>query len=298
MYKAKKGIAPIVAIIIALLVLGGGGAYYAVKKQKERKTPPGKEETEHSKMTKDEMMKHENAATKKSEVVLTLSALNSSNQPGRATLTNVDGRKTKIVVEVGSGLAGTAQPAHMHIGSCPNPGAVTYPLKNVVNGRSETMLDVSLLALKEKLPLAINIHKSAKEAKIYVSCGDLPKTEFDNLDETMMMKMKDEMMKKGEGMMDAVITGQKTHKIEMTQSGFSPKELTIKKGDTVEFVNKDSARHWPASGVHPTHKLCPGFDAMKGVDAGKTYSFTFNEAKTCPFHDHLSPNLFGKIIVE
>ena len=290
MQKQKKGIAPIVALIIVLLALGGGGAYYAVKKQKERRVPPGKEEVK-DKMGGGEMM------AKKHAVSLSLGALNNSNQSGRATLTDVDGKKTKVIVEIGSGPAGATpgspQPAHIHTGACPNPGAVVYPLKNVVNGRSETMLEVSLLTLKEKLPLAVNVHKSATEAKVYVSCGDLPKAEFDKLDESMMMKMKDGVMKKGEGMMES-----KTHKIEMTPSGFSPKEVKIKKGDKVEFVNKDSRKRWPASGVHPIHLLCPGFDAMKGIGAGETYSFTFNEVKDCPFHDHLSPNLVGKIKVE
>ena len=296
----RAGIAPIVALIIVLLALGGGGAYYAVKKQKERGAtpPPGKEGV------KDNMMDKGDGMMKKNTVSLSLNVLNNSNQSGSATLTDVDGKKTKVVVEVGSGPAGTAQPAHIHIGACPNPGAVTYPLKNIVNGRSETMLDVSLLTLKEKLPLAVNVHKSAAEAKVYVSCGDLPKAEFDNLDEAMMMKMKDEAMmsaeggsatggKKGEGMMEP-----KTHKIEMTPTGFAPKEIVIKKGDKVEFMNRDSRKRWPASGMHPTHLLCRGFDALEGIGAGAIYSFTFTEAKTCPFHDHLFPNLFGKIIVE
>lgn len=121
-----------------------------------------------------------------------------------------------------------------------------------------------------------------------------------------MMQNKDEMMKKGDemienGMMktnENMMIGPKTHKVEMTSAGFSPKELKIKKGDAVEFVNKDSRQRWPASGVHPAHQMCPGFDALKQMSPGETYSFTFNETKTCPMHDHMMPNLFGKIIVE
>jgi len=293
MHTPNKGIAPIVALIIVLLALGGGGTYYAVKKQKERKTPPGKTE-----MKEDKSKGESEMMAKKHEVSLSLSALNNSNQSGRATLTDVDGKKTKVVVEIGGGPAGTTQPAHIHTGACPNPGAVIYPLKNVVNGRSESMLDVSLLTLKEKLPLAVNVHKSAAEAKVYISCGDLPASEFDKLDMSMMSAEgagsgQAAGGKKGGGMMES-----KTHKIEMTPTGFEPKELIIKKGDKVEFVNKDSRKRWPASGVHPTHLICRGFDSLEGIGAGATYSFTFNEAKTCPFHDHLFPNLFGKIIVE
>ncbi|MDP3953919.1 MAG: hypothetical protein Q8Q06_00700 [bacterium] len=85
--------------------------------------------------------------------------------------------------------------------------------------------------------------------------------------------------------------------VEMTNDTFVPAELTIKVGDTVVFVNKDSSPHWPASGVHPTHQICQGFDSLKGIAQNETYSFTFNEAKECPMHDHVRPSMKGKIIV-
>lgn len=77
----------------------------------------------------------------------------------------------------------------------------------------------------------------------------------------------------------------------------TPNIVTIKTGDMVKFVNNDSVPHWPASGVHPTHQICPGFDALRGLNNGETYSFKFNEAKTCPWHDHLQPSTNGKIEV-
>ncbi len=76
--------------------------------------------------------------------------------------------------------------------------------------------------------------------------------------------------------------------------------LTIKAGDTVTFVNRDSKPHWPVTGIHPTHNICPGFDARRGLNTGESYSRAFTEAKTCPFHDHLDPNVSavkGQIIV-
>ncbi|OGF77293.1 hypothetical protein A3H04_00875 [Candidatus Giovannonibacteria bacterium RIFCSPLOWO2_12_FULL_43_11c] len=86
--------------------------------------------------------------------------------------------------------------------------------------------------------------------------------------------------------------------VDITASGFSPSEVRIKAGDTVKFINKDTKKRWPASGAHPTHLLCPGFDAKPGINPGESYSFTFTEVKTCPTHDHLNPTQFGKIIVE
>ncbi len=86
--------------------------------------------------------------------------------------------------------------------------------------------------------------------------------------------------------------------VEMSASGFSPSSLTLKVGDMVRFVNKDTKNHWPASAVHPTHQCYPGFDALQAVAPGASYVFTFNVAKTCGFHDHLNPSLRGSITIQ
>lgn len=86
--------------------------------------------------------------------------------------------------------------------------------------------------------------------------------------------------------------------IEMTPEGYNPPAVDIKIGTTVTFVNKDTVPRWPASGMHPTHQLCPGFDSRNGIAPGESYSFKFMEAKTCPFHDHLYPKMRGSITVE
>lgn len=77
----------------------------------------------------------------------------------------------------------------------------------------------------------------------------------------------------------------------------SPKDVTIKVGDSVKFINNDDVLRWPASGVHPTHQICPGFDSLRGLNKGETYSFTFREAKVCPWHDHPKTSINGKITV-
>ncbi|KKT42281.1 MAG: hypothetical protein UW30_C0001G0006 [Candidatus Giovannonibacteria bacterium GW2011_GWA2_44_13b] len=89
-----------------------------------------------------------------------------------------------------------------------------------------------------------------------------------------------------------------TVKVEMTSSGFSPKEITINVGDAVQFINKDTRNWRPASGPHPQHTTCPGFDALQGIKPGNSYSHTFSVAGTCPMHDHLKSSFFGKIIVK
>lgn len=94
--------------------------------------------------------------------------------------------------------------------------------------------------------------------------------------------------------------------IEITSAGFTPSTLTIKQGDKVTFVNKDTAKHWPASDVHPIHTLYPEsggcigskFDACTGLAQGESFSFVFNIKGTWSYHDHLNPGLTGMIIVQ
>ncbi|MBI5734185.1 MAG: cupredoxin domain-containing protein [Candidatus Kerfeldbacteria bacterium] len=85
--------------------------------------------------------------------------------------------------------------------------------------------------------------------------------------------------------------------INMTASGFSPAEVKVVKGVVVTFTNQDSNPHWPASAVHPTHTLYPGFDALKGLNQGESWSFTFNNVGTWAYHDHLNPGVRGKVTV-
>lgn len=105
-------------------------------------------------------------------MTITLGAQNDSGESGTATLSETDG-KTKVVVDVGNAPSGVPQPAHIHTGACPTPGGIVYPLTNLIDGTSETVLDVDLATLKSQLPLALNVHKSAEESNAYVSCGDL-----------------------------------------------------------------------------------------------------------------------------
>ncbi|HEX9721939.1 MAG TPA: hypothetical protein VGA53_01610 [Candidatus Paceibacterota bacterium] len=108
----------------------------------------------------------------KEEVMVVLAEQNSSGQSGTATITETDGG-VRVIVEVTGALAEVAQPAHIHVNACANIGGVKYPLTSLVNGYSETMLDVSMADLRAGLPLSLNVHKSAEEVSFYVACGDL-----------------------------------------------------------------------------------------------------------------------------
>jgi len=90
----------------------------------------------------------------------------------------------------------------------------------------------------------------------------------------------------------------KTWDVSMTDSGFAPANLTIKKGDTVKYANKGTKAIWPASAPHPSHTDYSAFDPKKGIAVGESWSFTFTQSGRWPYHDHLNPTRFGSVTVE
>ena len=107
-------------------------------------------------------------------VTVRLHEQNKSGESGTARLTPA-GDKTKVELNMKGGKKGVAQPAHIHEGSCakldPKP---KYPLQNVTDGKSTTEVPADIKTLTAG-KLAINVHKSAEEAKVYVACGDIGK---------------------------------------------------------------------------------------------------------------------------
>lgn len=86
--------------------------------------------------------------------------------------------------------------------------------------------------------------------------------------------------------------------IKMTADAFVPAQITINKGDYIQFTNTDSKAHWPASDPHPTHTGLAGFDSLKGIETGKYFRYQFTNAGTFSFHDHLHPALKGTVTVK
>jgi LPXTG-motif cell wall-anchored protein len=105
-------------------------------------------------------------------VTVKVDAQNSSGQSGTATLQDMGNGTTKVTVNI-SGGSSVAQPAHIHEGSCakldPKP---KYPLTSLVNGTSVTIVNQPLSDLADGT-YAINVHKSAAEVSVYVSCGNI-----------------------------------------------------------------------------------------------------------------------------
>ncbi len=107
-------------------------------------------------------------------VTVTMGAGRDASQTGTATLTD-QGSQTQVVLNIQSGPAGVEQPVHIHSGSCPGVGAVAFPLTNVVNGTSTTVVDATLDSLRTG-GYSINAHQDGTQAGlgVYVSCGVIP----------------------------------------------------------------------------------------------------------------------------
>lgn len=106
------------------------------------------------------------------EITIQLNKEGNSGQSGTAVFKGVNG-KVMVTLNISGGPKGIVQPAHIHEGLCPGTGADKYLLTSLIDGKSETTLNVSLEKFLSQLPLAVNVHKSVAEAGEYISCGNL-----------------------------------------------------------------------------------------------------------------------------
>lgn len=92
-------------------------------------------------------------------------------------------------------------------------------------------------------------------------------------------------------------TLQEKNIVEVTGSGFSPADITIKVGGSVTWQNRDTVDHIVNSAVHPTHLVYPPLN-LGVMKPGESRSLTFPTAGIYKYHDHLNPSLFGSITVQ
>lgn len=85
--------------------------------------------------------------------------------------------------------------------------------------------------------------------------------------------------------------------ITYTDSGFLPSVVNVRKNGTVIFKNESGKPMLIASAPHPTHTDYPEMSAKDIVNKGGSYSFTFTKAGKWGFHNHLSPNETGTVVV-
>lgn len=82
-------------------------------------------------------------------------------------------------------------------------------------------------------------------------------------------------------------------------TGYLPKTVTVKKGDSVTFVNESDGGMSTASDPHPSHSIYPEFDQYKSSQRGqKSYTFVFDKVGTWGYHNHLNSSAVGTVVVE
>ena len=95
-----------------------------------------------------------------------------------------------------------------------------------------------------------------------------------------------------EGSADGVMTASpKTYNIDIQDFDYKTKTLTIKKGDTVIWTNRDSVRHTVTS--DSGNELDSELLSQSG-----SYSHTFAQTGTYDYHCKPHPYMTGTIIVE
>jgi plastocyanin len=88
--------------------------------------------------------------------------------------------------------------------------------------------------------------------------------------------------------------------VSITDSGFTPKSLTVSAGQAVTWTNNDNVVHYVAPNDHPSHQRYSGIwddDGSGRVGPGDTYRVTISTPGTYLYHDHLDSTLTGTLIV-
>lgn len=79
--------------------------------------------------------------------------------------------------------------------------------------------------------------------------------------------------------------------VKIDNFSFSPAELKIAPGTTVEWLNRDDIPHTVVSEDQTIFK-------SKALDTDDKYSFTFTKPGTYPYFCSIHPKMTGKVIVQ
>jgi len=111
--------------------------------------------------------------------IFAMTAENGSGESGAVILTPL-GDTARVEIALANAPEGAIQKAHVHAGACFEVGQVVYPLNDVVEGSSVTVLKVPIATLLAG-GFAINVHvvgvvkgdPRATNSKYYTSCANL-----------------------------------------------------------------------------------------------------------------------------
>lgn len=94
--------------------------------------------------------------------------------------------------------------------------------------------------------------------------------------------------------------------ISYTDNGFEPKNVTLRRGESIRFTNNSSRELWVAAVGSSEHPPYPGmsdcggssFDTCKVLKPREFWEFTFEESGTWKFQNNLDKGQTGTVLVE
>ena len=93
-----------------------------------------------------------------------------------------------------------------------------------------------------------------------------------------------------------------TTTITISNNAVSPRDIVVKQGSQVTFVNNDSQAHDMESDPHPEHTDCPAIAQAGFLSPGQTrQTGNLTVVRVCGFHDHNQPSvtaLQGSITIQ
>jgi hypothetical protein len=160
----------VIMIAVAALALAAGCGSDEEQEEAQEATT-ALTDTEGAAETAEDLLEEAEEALEDART-LDLQEQNNSGIGGTVELTPKGDGTVEVKIELDRRRGGP-HPAHVHEGTCASlDPAPRWPLEDVVNGKSETTIDVDLRDLIGS-EYAVNVHESAENADVYVACADV-----------------------------------------------------------------------------------------------------------------------------
>ncbi|MBI2028246.1 MAG: cupredoxin domain-containing protein [Candidatus Levybacteria bacterium] len=85
--------------------------------------------------------------------------------------------------------------------------------------------------------------------------------------------------------------------VSLDESGFTPKDITVKAGSRVIWINKSGKAATVSSDDHPTHQIYPRINLGEFGDSSSV-QLVFDETGIYGYHNHLDASQTGTVTVE
>jgi hypothetical protein len=88
--------------------------------------------------------------------------------------------------------------------------------------------------------------------------------------------------------------------VRFTNTGVTPRDVSVNQRSRLTFVNDDTREHRPASDPHPEHTLCAEFNLRTLKPGDRVQTQELQRARDCRFHDDLrrgDDNYTGRVLI-